>query len=524
MNLVTLKDATNWAKNYLDREVSTSNISYLVNYGKVRKHGKGTNVLVNLDELKKYYDSIAINRKSSWKDKLGEDLNWSLSFDNLREKDTTKHVHRLHPYKGKYIPQLVEYFLDNHTDQFKKKIYFKKGDIILDPFLGSGTTLIQANEMGMHGVGVDVSVFNCLVSKAKIQDYDLDKLKKTITTIAKEIKKFEELNNINDFDNELLKELSKFNKKHFPSPEFKYQLSIGKIKEKNYVIKKEQLFLPIYKKLLKKYNLNLESGKKTSFIDKWYINSVRAEIDFIYGIINKEKDETLKEILSVILSRAVRSSRATTHSDLATLKNPQFTTYYCFKHRKICKPMFSMLAIFNRYASDTLKRIEEFSKLKTKSKYLIIDSDSRTVDIYLKAKEKTPDFYNLLTKKKIKGIFSSPPYVGQIDYHEQHSYAYNLFDLPRKDESEIGPLYKGTGIKARESYVEGIAAVLNNCKKFFVKDYDVFLVANDKHNLYPLIAERSGMVIVDRFKRPVLNRTERDRNPYSEIIFHLKKA
>jgi len=45
-----------------------------------------------------------------------------LSFDHLREVDTTKHVHRLHPYKGKFIPQLVQYFIDNHTDDsiFKK--------------------------------------------------------------------------------------------------------------------------------------------------------------------------------------------------------------------------------------------------------------------------------------------------------------------------------------------------------------------------------------------------------------------
>jgi hypothetical protein len=54
------------------------------------------------------------------------------------------------------------------------------------------------------------------------------------------------------------------------------------------------------------------------------------------------------------------------------------------------------------------------------------------------------------------------------------------------------------------------------------KDFNVFLVANDKYNLYPEIAEKSGMKIVNQFKRPVLNRTERDRNPYSEIIFHLK--
>jgi len=63
---------------------------------------------------------------------------------------------------------------------------------------------------------------------------------------------------------------------------------------------------------------------------------------------------------------------------------------------------------------------------------------------------------------------------------------------------------------------------LINCKKFLVEDYDVFLVANDRNNLYPRIAEMAGMKIVNQYKRPVLNRTERDKGAYSEIIFHLK--
>lgn len=58
---------------------------------------------------------------------LSEDVNWHLSFAQYKEAERTKHVHRLHPYKGKFIPQLVEYFLDTHTDEFKKKYIFKKG-------------------------------------------------------------------------------------------------------------------------------------------------------------------------------------------------------------------------------------------------------------------------------------------------------------------------------------------------------------------------------------------------------------
>ena len=36
-----------------------------------------------------------------------------LSFEDVREYERTKHVHRLHPYLGKFIPQLVEVFLKN---------------------------------------------------------------------------------------------------------------------------------------------------------------------------------------------------------------------------------------------------------------------------------------------------------------------------------------------------------------------------------------------------------------------------
>ncbi|MDP3831251.1 MAG: site-specific DNA-methyltransferase, partial [Ignavibacteriaceae bacterium] len=69
---------------------------------------------------------------------------------------------------------------------------------------------------------------------------------------------------------------------------------------------------------------------------------------------------------------------------------------------------------------------------------------------------------------------------------------------------------------------DGISEVLNNCKRFLNNDYHVFLVANDKYNLYPIIAERVGMTIVKQFKRPVLNRTEKDKGAYSESIFHLR--
>lgn len=79
------------------------------------------------------------------------------------------------------------------------------------------------------------------------------------------------------------------------------------------------------------------------------------------------------------------------------------------------------------------------------------------------------------------------------------------------------------GKEARNSYIESIADVLNNSKKYLQENYDIFIVANDKYNMYPTIAEKANMKIVEQYKRPVLNRTEKDKSAYAEIIFHLKE-
>ena len=91
------------------------------------------------------------------------DLELSWSEAELPERERTKHVHRLHPYLGKFVPQLAEAFI---------RRYAQPGELVWDPFAGSGTTLVEANAFGARAAGCDVSAFNCLLARVKTDEYD----------------------------------------------------------------------------------------------------------------------------------------------------------------------------------------------------------------------------------------------------------------------------------------------------------------------------------------------------------------
>lgn len=425
-----------------------SNISYLVQYNRLRRFDPSGKVVarapngglrVSRSELLDYVEGWNHRVRSRMDElKIGDT---SLAFLDVPERERTKHVHRLHPYLGKFIPQLVGYFLSR---------YFEPGQTVLDPFSGSATTLVEASERGIDSVGIEISEFNVMISRVKLADYDVATLEKEVLDITRRT--------------------AEFSASEFPEG--------------------------------KGSRLGRAPGREAGYLEKWFAPRSLREMLFFRGLIPEYEH---KDLLKVLLSRTARSCRLVHHYDLATPKEPVRGPYVCYKHKgKTCGPVKTIVPRLRFYSVDTVRRIAEFQRVRRPAASLVIEGDSRAVK---------------LDAQWVDGIFTSPPYVGQIDYHEQHRYAYELFGIERRDGLEIGPKTKGKGERAKSDYARSIIGSLRNVSAPMAPGAAVLLVANDRLGLYPGIFKEAGMRVERKFERPVEDRTERDKRPYSETVF-----
>lgn len=81
------------------------------------------------------------------------------SFANLSRAEVTEFNHGLHKYPAKFIPQLVRWGLEYRSSS--------RSECVLDPFCGSGTTVVEAWVRGHSAIGIDISPLAALITQAK---------------------------------------------------------------------------------------------------------------------------------------------------------------------------------------------------------------------------------------------------------------------------------------------------------------------------------------------------------------------
>ena len=360
---------------------------------------------------------------------LDVELSWSE--EELPERVRTKHVHRLHPYLGKFIPQLVEELLRRHV---------ASGGTVLDPFAGSGTTLVQALESGLGATGVDLAAFNCLLMRVKTARYNQFIL-----------------------EHDLRDALARFERGE------------GTI------------------------------GEATPYVREWFAPPAADDLLRFRSVLEGYEHA---DVLRIVLARAARSARLTTHFDLDFPSRPQSGAYWCHKHKRECRPVERASHFIRRYTLDTLGRLKEFARIRKPGEAIVLHGDAREVD----------------AGKGFDAVLTSPPYPGLIDYHEQHRYAYELLGLDDLRERELGAAANGTSREALGHYTEGIAAVLARASESLNLGAPLLVVVNDRRELYPEVLERAGLKLDGRYRRHVNRRTGLRAGEYFEDVLVVSRA
>jgi len=108
-------------------------------------------------------------------------IDYSWSFSNKTRKDTAYITHGYHRYPAKFIPQIVSRLAEKYTNE---------GDLIVDPFGGCGTTLVESKVMGRPSIAVDINPVATLITKAKATPINPKKIEKEFLSLKNKLETY----------------------------------------------------------------------------------------------------------------------------------------------------------------------------------------------------------------------------------------------------------------------------------------------------------------------------------------------
>jgi DNA modification methylase len=105
--------------------------------------------------MKAAMPELSKSRRRDGKFSVLDSIDWGFS-RRIRQDD----LEAIHPYPAKFIPELPGTIL--------QYLPVEPGSLVLDPFVGSGTTLVESQKRGMASIGIDVNPIACLISRVKV--------------------------------------------------------------------------------------------------------------------------------------------------------------------------------------------------------------------------------------------------------------------------------------------------------------------------------------------------------------------
>src|SRR5438105_860980 len=93
---------------------------------------------------------------------------------NAHNANTRYSAHGIHRYSGKFIPQVAAEAI---------RLVSQAGDLVLDPFCGSGTTLLECARAHRRSVGIDLNPLAILISTVKTAPVSVSSLESFVSSL-----------------------------------------------------------------------------------------------------------------------------------------------------------------------------------------------------------------------------------------------------------------------------------------------------------------------------------------------------
>ena len=111
-------------------------------------------------------EEVLRRRLAYFKSVMGKPTDYFQIVQKNRTRSVNQYLtHWIYPYKGKFHPQMIRALLNI--------IGLEAGDTVLDPFIGSGTTAVEAQLLGINCIGIDVSPLCVLQSRVKTESVEV---------------------------------------------------------------------------------------------------------------------------------------------------------------------------------------------------------------------------------------------------------------------------------------------------------------------------------------------------------------
>jgi tRNA G10 N-methylase Trm11 len=264
-------------------------------------------------------------------------------------------THRLFRYPAKFHPPVVRALLERFT---------KPGDLVLDPFVGSGTLLVEATVNGRSAIGVDVDPVAVAVSNAKTLRLRPDKLAATAATIRTAVQGHQR-----------------------PAAEYRARMH-DDLTERQYALQKKPVaeYIPLIPNL-----------------DHWFRRYVTVDLARIRrAIADADIPATHRPFIDVVFASIIRNS---SNADPVPVSGLEVTSHMLKRDKE--GRLVNPFALFDRALERAVKMSNAYYQ-KSQS------------DVVAAAVVGDATRVSEAVDRQIDAVITSPPYHGAVDYYRRH--------------------------------------------------------------------------------------------------------